>query len=153
MRLNADRWLALSPFRQVLCWLLSVLLGGLLLWWLILLPLKNGQAQRLSQQATQQNLLREQWRKLRAISPPAHKESDAALRVFTPLDFQGAGRQLTRWQPTQNGGEMMLETEWHAVAGTFPLIAERNMLISAFSLLADERGLHFTLRLEHDNEG
>lgn len=151
MHLNADFWLVLSPRTRLLCWLFSVLCGGLLLWWFSISPLKNALGQQLSQQAALQNALHVQWRKLREMSLPIQHEPDAESLAFTPLDFQGEGRQLIRWQPAQNGGEMVLETGWSTVVGTFPLMARRYMLIPAFSLIADETNLRFTLRLEHDD--
>lgn len=152
MPLNADFWFALSPRLRVVCWLTGALCGLMLAWWLVVSPLKDRQVQLRIQQEANESALRAQWRKLRDITPPPQSATDVALSPFTPLDFHTHERQLLRWQPAQNGGEMVLQTQWALVTGSFLMLAQRDMLVPSFSLIAEENGLRFTLGLEHDHD-
>lgn len=152
MALNIDMWLALSPRMRVLFWLISTLLGLLLVWWLVICPQQDVLVRAIAEQAEQSQRRQTQWRKLRALAPPSEHPALPAVRAFSPLDFQAQDRQLIRWQPAQGGGELVLETRWQPVIETFQLLAERGMLIPAFSLIANEDMLHFTLELERDDD-
>ncbi|WLI77951.1 hypothetical protein Q5705_05185 [Kosakonia sp. H02] len=152
MSFNLDTWLALPPPVRVICWLASALCGLSLVWWLSIRPIHNAQAHAVAQQMAQHSVRQAQWRKLRALSLPVEHSPLPDARRFSPLDFQAQDRQLIRWQPAPGGGELVLETRWQRVVETFPLLAERGMLIPAFSLVASEERLQFTLQLEHDND-
>ena len=151
MSFNSELWFALSPWGRLLCWVISTLCGVLLMWWLFIQPVQYAQARVLAQQTGQQQLWQVQWRKLRALIPPTALPPLPPIRVFSPLDLQAPDRQLIRWQPALGGGELMLESRWPQVVETFSLLAERGMLIPAFSLVASDGVLHFTLQLEHDD--
>ncbi|WOZ77804.1 hypothetical protein [Kosakonia sacchari] len=151
MMLNPDVWFALSLRTRVLCWLLSSLCALALLWWLAISPVKETQMRLVAQQPQQRTKLRAQWQKLHALVPPSETVALPELKAFSPLDFQSQGRQLARWQPVQGGGELVLETGWKGVVETFSLLTERGMQVPAFSLMASEGALNFTLRVEQDN--
>lgn len=152
MPLNVDFWFALPLRLRLAYWLLSMLSGLALVWWLVISPLSAAQVSLASQQSQQHLALQSQWRTLRSLSPPVGELPLPEPRAFSPLDFQESGRQLTRWQPGQGGGELVLETRWEPVAETFRQLAGCGMLIPAFSLLAGDGLLRFTLQLEHDND-
>ena len=151
MPFSLDIWYVLSPRLRILCWLLCMLVCLALAWWITLRPLQVAQARHTARQVELQDAVQKQWRKLHALIPSATFPQLPEPHTFTPLDFQTEGRQLVRWQPAQIGGEMVLETRWEKVAQTFSLLAERDMFIPAFSLAVDEKGLRFTLQLEHEN--
>ncbi|XTZ38733.1 hypothetical protein ACQYRI_01350 [Salmonella enterica] len=153
MRLDTDIWFALSPRMHRVCWLAATLCSLVLLWWLAIEPLNARQIQLLSQQAERQAALQAQWRKLRALIPPTTPAQAEVRRPFTPLEFQAQERQLVRWQPARRGGEMVLETSWAPAVDLFLQLAEHNMLVPAFSLMADGDTLTLTLRLEHNDVG
>ncbi|MDD7994241.1 hypothetical protein [Kosakonia radicincitans] len=152
MSLNADFWFALSPWQRTACWLLSVFCGLLLVWWLAISPLSAAQAQLNIQQSGQQAALQAQWRTLRALFPPTESAPLPTAQPFSPLDFQETNRQLIRWQPGKNGGELVLETRWEPVTETFALLASCDMQVPAFSLAVGADLLRFTLQLEHDDD-
>lgn len=149
--LNPDVWFALSLRMRVFCWLLSALCALVLLWWLAICPIKETQIRLVTQQQQQRTQLRAQWQKLHALVPPSDSVALPERLTFSPLDFQSQGRQLVRWQPAQGGGELVLETGWQGVAETFSLLTARGMQVPAFSLMAGEGVLNFTLRVEQDN--
>ncbi|MDN2487116.1 hypothetical protein MML63_15910 [Kosakonia sacchari] len=151
MMLNPDVWFALSLRTRVLCWLLSSLCALALLWWLAISPVKETELRLVAQQQQQRTKLRTQWQKLHALVPPSESLILPEIQAFSPLDFQSQGRQLARWQPAQGGGELVLETGWKGVVETFSLLTERGMQVPAFSLMAGEGTLNFTLRVEQDN--
>jgi len=151
MMLNPDVWFALSLRTRVLCWLLSSLCALALLWWLAISPVKETQMRLVDQQQQQNMKLRAQWQKLHALVPPSESVILPQRRAFSPLDFQSQGRQLARWQPAQGGGELVLATGWEGVVETFSLLTASGMLVPAFSLMAGEGALNFTLRVEQDN--
>ncbi len=152
MPLNIDLWFVLSPRQRAVCWLLSVFCGLLLMWWLAISPLNTAQERLVNQQREQQVALQMQWRKLRTLFTPPQGLPLSESQDFSPLGFQAPDRQLIRWQPGQDGGELVLETRWSSVAETFALLAGVGMQVPAFSLVADAGLLRFTLRLERDDD-
>lgn len=72
--------------------------------------------------------------------------------AFSPAAFQRAGARLVSWQPSDKGGELVLDTPWPLVADTFSLLAERDMQVAAFALAGENGTLRFTVRLVHDHE-
>lgn len=152
MPLNADFWFDLTPRLRFACWLTGACCGLMLAWWLAVFPLKDRQVQLLIQQETHESALRAQWRKVRDITPPQQSATEVASSPFTPLDFHTHEQQLVRWQPAQNGGEMVLQTQWSRVTGTFLMLAQRDMRVPSFSLVTEGNGLRFTLGLEHDHD-
>lgn len=149
--IHAELWLALSPRMRVLCWLLCTLCTLALVWWLAIRPLSDDRLRQEKHYPQQLAAQRAQWQKLFALSIPPDAFPASALPAFSPLDFQGQGRQIVRWQPTTEGGELVLETSWPAGIATFPLLAERGMQVPAFSLLLVENALQLTLRMEREN--
>lgn len=152
MPLNADFWFVLLPWQRTLCWLLSIFCGLLLVWWLTISPLNAEREQLIIQQSGQQAALQTQWRTLRALFPPTERASLPAAQPFSPLDFQEANRQLIRWKPEKNGGELVFETRWEPVTETFVRLARCDMQIPAFSLAVGTDSLRFTLQLERDDD-
>ncbi|MDZ7323806.1 hypothetical protein N4G41_19435 [Kosakonia sacchari] len=151
MMLNPDVWFALSLRTRVLCWLLSSLCALALLWWLAISPVKETEMRLVVQQQQQNMKLRAQWQKLLALVPPSESVTLPQRRAFSPLDFQSQGCQLARWQPAQGGGELVLATSWEGAVETFSLLTASDMQVPAFSLMASEDALNFTLRVEQDN--
>ena len=72
--------------------------------------------------------------------------------AFSPAAFQQAGAKLVSWQPSDKGGELVLDTPWLQVVSTFSLLAERDMQVAAFALTGENGTLRFTMRLVHDDE-
>lgn len=75
-----------------------------------------------------------------------------ATPPFSPVDLQQAGARLAHWQPTKAGGEISLETSWHAVPDTFSRLAERGVRVVSFTLATHDDALRFTLQLVNDDE-
>lgn len=71
---------------------------------------------------------------------------------FSPVGFQQNGARLAHWQPSVAGGEISLDTPWHAVPGTFLRLAERGMRVTGFTLATHDDVLRFTLQLVRDDE-
>ena len=71
---------------------------------------------------------------------------------FSPVDFQRSDARLAHWQPSEAGGEISLDTPWHAVPGTFLRLAERGMRVVDFTLATHDDVLRFTLQLVRDDE-
>ena len=117
-------------------------------------------------ESTQQDALREDWKQLQASraglwqSVRARQTAIslleekiwAAIKPFSPVDFQRPGAELVRWTPAGRGGEMVLETVWEQVPSVFTLLAERGMRVSAFSIRAGATQHTLTLQLESQNE-
>lgn len=85
-----------------------------------------------------------------ARSAPWLEEQD--IPPFSPVDFQRADARLAHWQPSEVGGEISLDTPWHAVPGTFLRLAERGMRVVGFTLATHDDVLRFTLQLVRDDE-
>ncbi|KFC04729.1 PilO family type IV pilus biogenesis protein [Trabulsiella guamensis ATCC 49490] len=140
MRQLPERWCDATPFTRCGFWLGVVLLltiiGG------YCLPRSGGTLNT----ATPHR----QWQTLRALQMQVgqHQKTPSAAVSFSPLDFQRDGTRLLRWQPTETGGEMVLDTQWVDVPSLFPRLAERNMQVVAFSLHPVNGRLQLTLQLE-----
>lgn len=150
--LNLDFWYRLTPRVQAACGVLMLVCLAVLLWWGCIRPVVM-EKQRLEQQrVAQQAALQQRWHALLALRPPTTIPDDTAPETpFSPLDFQSEGAQLIRWHPAPKGGEMLLEVQWAQVPQTFAHLAERQMLTSAFSLIAQDNTLHLSLQLERDD--
>lgn len=153
MPCNLDSWFALSTPARLLWWLAATLCGLALLWWQVVSPQQKALTQAGLEQAMRQQTRAEQWRKLRALEPPA----DAAISApeercfFSPLSLPAPGQQLVRWQPEPGGGEAELETPWQAAVDLFQRLASCDMQIASFALTSGDGALRFTLHLEHGN--
>lgn len=105
----------------------------------------------------QREAARQQWRNLRRLSVAAEPLFERTVenpRTFSPLDFQTPSLRLLHWQPSAQGGEMVLKTAWDAVPPLFAQLAESEMGVSRFSLRREGAELLMTLQLERlANEG
>ena len=94
------------------------------------------------------------WQRLMPLggSPEGAEPAVRPVVAFSPAAFQQAGAKLVSWQPSDNGGELVLDTPWPQVVSTFSLLAERDMQVAAFALTGENGTLRFTMRLVHDDE-
>lgn len=140
MRQLPERWCGLTPLTRCGYWLSAILLlsaaGGYCLPW-------SGAA------LSTASPLR-QWQTLRALQIQAEQYQQTLPDTvpFSPLDFQRDGTHLSRWQPAETGGEMVLETQWQQIPSVFLRLAERNMQAAAFSIRPVDGRLRLTLQLE-----
>ncbi|HED1419009.1 TPA: hypothetical protein R4S64_000974 [Kluyvera georgiana] len=94
------------------------------------------------------------WQRLMPLRVLPERAESAVPPVvaFSPAAFQQAGAKLVSWQPSDKGGELVLDTPWLQVVSTFSLLAERDMQVAAFALTGENGTLRFTMRLVHDDE-
>lgn len=94
------------------------------------------------------------WRRL--LSLPASTDVPLSSSVnaisFSPVSFQRAGVRLKGWLPSGKGGELVLETAWQQVPSTFEMLAERDMQVVSFALVAENGVLRLTLQVVSDDE-
>lgn len=92
----------------------------------------------------------EQWRTvmpLRKAKPPTPTPT-AKSQPFSAVGMHADDRALMSWQPTQTGGELILEGKWQALSGVFSSLSIQGMNVAAFSFLAEKPRLRLTLQLE-----
>lgn len=131
----ADRWCDLSSSVRLASWLLMLLLASVVC----------GFYSRGAQPPEEHVNLQSQWLK---ITPLLHSEGDLPAEQtapFSAVDFQ---RSLVSWQPSGEGGELVLQNDWPTLLGAFDLLARRNMAIKGFTLLPEKERLRLTLQLE-----
>lgn len=94
------------------------------------------------------------WQRLMPLRvlPEGAESAVPPVVAFSPAAFQQAGAKLVSWQPSDKGGELVLDTPWLQVVSTFSLLAERDMQVAAFALTGENGTLRFTMRLVHDDE-
>ncbi|WP_433638479.1 hypothetical protein [Kluyvera georgiana] len=94
------------------------------------------------------------WQRLMPLRvlPEGAESTVPPVVAFSPAAFQQAGAKLVSWQPSDKGGELVLDTPWLQVVSTFSLLAERDMQVAAFALTGENGTLRFTMRLVHDDE-
>lgn len=94
------------------------------------------------------------WQRLMPLRVLPERAESAVPPVvaFSPAAFQQAGAKLVSWQPSDKGGELVLDTPWLQVVSTFSLLAERDMQVAAFALTGENGTLRFTMRVVHDDE-
>ncbi len=118
-------------------------------WALWLRPITNAVAEQHRLNSERYATLRQQWPGMTAHSVGLRSAQRAAVPTpFSALAFQHPQARLARWQPDAHGGEMVLDAQWDSVAATFEHLAERNMYVTAFSLMPKAGVLRFTLQLE-----
>ena len=152
---DLEFWYALTPLFRALVGITLTLLLMTLCWWGVIYPIETEQNALDQQRDAQQLTTQIRWKTLLKLKPPLREPGphDEAKKTFSPLALQSAGRQLIRWQPGARGGEIELEAQWEQIPQTFTYLAERNMWVTAFSLVMKENRLHFTLQLEQGDGG
>lgn len=93
----------------------------------------------------------QQWLSLRNTAEKSLLSLDKTM-PFSPVSFQQAGARLLSWLPSAKGGEMVLEIAWQQVPSTFAMLAERDMQVVGFALVAENNVLRLTLQLVADDE-
>lgn len=93
----------------------------------------------------------QQWLSLRDTAKKSMQSLDKTM-PFSPVSFQRAGTRLLSWLPSAKGGEMVLEIAWQQVPSTFEMLAERDMQVVGFALVAENNVLRLTLQLVADDE-
>lgn len=151
--LNLEFWYALLPRLRAVAGLSAIACLSVVLWWWWVHPIVAGKNVLAQQRMAQHALLQKRWQALLALKPPA--DFDMLIKkgkAFSPLDFQSDGVQLLRWRPASQGGEMLLETPWAQVPHIFARLADSQMQVPVFSLIARDNALHCLLQLE-GNDG
>lgn len=151
MRVLVDFWCSLTPRARVLSWTgwtltLSVFAFG----WLICATGHERESVLLQREAN-----RQLWSSLYpfvSVEDPRLMAGRASATPFSPLAIAVPGLQLRRWQPSAQGGELVLRAEWQAVPALFAHLAERGVSVSGFALHKEQDALLLTVTLEprHD---
>lgn len=110
------------------------------------------QAQLKTEHVTQQVTLRQHYQQTHVLRPPEGQAESQPVRAFSPLDFTPPHASLTHWQPTLNGGELVLSARWAQAVATFAQLAEYDMIVRGFTLEPEGLQLRFTLQLEAAND-
>lgn len=153
MRIDPERWYALSPRWRWLLWSVS---SGLMLlcatgmqWRMQAQQIATAQARHVRDAEIAARL----WRTVRQLVPSDPSPSPVASRPFTPLEFDTGEMRMVRWQPGRSGGELVLEATWEQIPALFDTLAQRDMAVGHFSIQPEEKSLRITLQLEHHDAG
>lgn len=147
-----DFWYGLTPRGRVAMWLMLTCCLAACLWWMAVRPAGNRLAQLKTEHVTQQVTLRQHYQQTHVLHPPEGQAERQPVRPFLPLDFAPPHASLTHWQPTLNGGELVLSARWAQAVTTFAQLAEYDMVVRGFTLEPEGLQLRFTLQLETAND-
>lgn len=139
----AERWCELPACWRWGSWLCCLLLMTLC----VLRPISPGIAD--SDSPAFQAL----WRRVLPLQKGEKNRVSPEFLAFSATDFQTGGSSLRRWQPGNNGGELVLETDWETVPVIFALLAARGMAVTAFSIRPEAGALQMVMQLEHIDNG
>jgi pilus assembly protein HofO len=155
MHWDPEFWYALTPRIRAALGMGGVMLMLVFGWWWGIHPVA-AEIRLLEDKRNVQHQTRQaRWKTLLPLVPPRPLETGryGKSKAFSPLAFQSTGRELVRWQGLNNGGELILASQWDQVPSTFAQLAEHNMQVAAFTLVMKESSLHFSLQLERDEDG
>lgn len=93
------------------------------------------------------------WRRVLPLQKAAKNSVSPVFLAFAATDFQTGGSSLIRWQPGNDGGELVLETDWKTVPVIFSLLATRGMAVRAFSVRPGTGALQMVMQLERIGNG
>lgn len=98
--------------------------------------------------------IRGTWLRIMPLAKHAYELRDAPAELFSAIDFQRNGCRLVSWQPEgEEGGELILESDWETLLHAFARLARQGMTIQRFSVLPEGVRLRFTLQLKASVRG
>ncbi|MBN6045767.1 DNA utilization protein HofO [Citrobacter sp. ku-bf4] len=146
-----DAWCAFSPRIRIVCWVSWVgALSAFAMCFLIFPGLRDVDA--LNQQRVANRQLSSTLYHLSGAQSEAQISSASQAPVFSPLLLQVPNVQLLHWRPSAQGGELAVKAPWEAMVSLFGYLAARGMIVSGFSLKAENDERVLTLRLESLHE-
>lgn len=153
MRIDPDSWCALTSRWRCICWAVSSTLIVLLVTG-VQARLRDRQlATGQAQQVRDTNINAGLWAAVRKLTPPAQVQSPAITRPFSPLEFDTGDRRMVRWQPGNNGGELVVEAGWAQIPTLFSTLAQRDIAVARFSIQPEKKTLQVVMQLERQNAG
>lgn len=153
MRINPDRWCALTPGVRLLWWSAGTCILFFLAFWLAIRPVQRQITTLNEQYATELSTRAMLWKKARALYQAQTQVNEVPAPLpFSPLDFHAGNVSLVHWRPAGTGGELMLETDWAQIPALFDQLAQRGAGVSMFSVAREKGRLRFAVQVEHLHE-